>query len=82
MVCKNTSIYGFLGPWWVLTTYNVCPPGTNLCPKRDCGPNSGVESGVGYRYWFDIDIGMESDTISINNNDYLLIVDMYDFDIM
>ena len=27
MVCKNWSIYGFLGPSWVLiTAYNICPP--------------------------------------------------------
>ena len=26
MVCKNRCIYGFLGPSWVLITYNICPP--------------------------------------------------------
>ena len=27
MVCKNGGIYGFLGPSWVLITYNICPLG-------------------------------------------------------
>ena len=26
MVFKNWGIYGFLGPSWVLITYNICPP--------------------------------------------------------
>ena len=26
MVCTNRGIYGFLGPSWVLITYNICPP--------------------------------------------------------
>ena len=26
MVCKRRGIYGFLGPSWVLITYNICPP--------------------------------------------------------
>ena len=26
MVYKNRGIYGFLGPSWVLITYNICPP--------------------------------------------------------
>ena len=27
-MCKNRGIYGFLGPSWVLITYNICPPVT------------------------------------------------------
>ena len=27
MVCKNRGICGFLGTSWVLSTYNICPPG-------------------------------------------------------
>ena len=26
MMCKIRGIYGFLGPSWVLITYNICPP--------------------------------------------------------
>lgn len=26
MVYKNRTIYGFLGPSWILITYNLCPP--------------------------------------------------------
>ena len=29
MVCKNKDTYGFLGPSWVLITYNICPPVTS-----------------------------------------------------
>ena len=29
MVCKNSGIYGFLRPPWVLIAYTICPPGNS-----------------------------------------------------
>ena len=26
MLCKSRGVYRFLGPSWVLITYNICPP--------------------------------------------------------
>ena len=37
MVHKNTDIYGFLGPSWVLITYNICPP-VIVAPYYICPP--------------------------------------------
>ena len=34
MVFKNWGIYGFLGPSWVLITYNICPP--VIVPLSNC----------------------------------------------
>ena len=63
MVCKNRGICGFLGPSWVLITYNVCPPGI-VAPLSLCTPfirmraNEAGQSSLSQTIFQDVEVSI------------------------